>query len=75
MAGQFVRFVRRSIYNRWFYAFLAIVCLLNASAEGLDISSPGQNMAVDLVSLIASIVAALLTSAVFLDLYLRRTKP
>ncbi len=74
MAGKFVRFVRRSIYNRWFYAFVAFACLLNAGAEVLDIASPGQNLALDLVSLIASAVAALLTGAVFLDLFLRRTK-
>ncbi len=74
MAGKFVSFVRRSIYNRWFYAFIAFVCLLNAAAEALDISSPGQNFAVDLVSLIASSLTALLTATVFLDLFLRRTK-
>lgn len=74
MAGQFVRFVRRSIYNRWFYAFVALVCLLNVAAEALDISRPGQSVPLDLLSLIASAVAALLTGAVFLDLFLRRTK-
>lgn len=77
MAGQFVRFVRRSIYNRWFYAFLAFVCLLNVVAEVLDVSRPDRNLAldlIDLISLVASSVAALLTGAVFLDLFLRRTK-
>jgi hypothetical protein len=68
-------FVRRSIYNRWFYAFVALVCLLNAGSELLDILSPGHNLALDLVSLIASSVTALLTATVFLDLFLRRRKP
>jgi hypothetical protein len=75
MASRFTTFVRRSIYNRWFYGLVAIVCLLNAAAELLDIASPGQNFAVDLVSLVASVFTALLTATVFLDLFLRRTKP
>lgn len=76
MADRIATFVRRSIYNRWFYGFVAIVCLLNAGAEVLDISkSRGQNLAVDLVSLIASTITALLTATVFLDLSLRRMKP
>ncbi len=76
MAGRIAHFVRHSIYNRWFYGFIAIVCLLNAGAELLDISSSGgRNLAIDLVSLIASIITALLTATVFLDLTLRRMKP
>jgi hypothetical protein len=76
MAGRFITFVRRSIYSRWFYGLVAFVCLLNVGAELLDISTAGgQNLAVDLVLLVASSVTALLTATVFLDLLLRRTKP
>lgn len=75
MAGRVATFVRRSIYNRWFYGFIAIVCILNAGSEVLDIlNSGGMNLVVDLVSLIASSITALLTATVFLDLSLRRTK-
>jgi hypothetical protein len=48
--------------------------LLNVAAETLDILRPGQNLALDLLSLTSSAVAAFLTGAVFLDLFLRRTK-
>jgi hypothetical protein len=51
--------------------------LLNVVAEVLDVSRPDRNLAldlIDLISLVASSVAALLTGAVFLDLFLRRTK-
>jgi hypothetical protein len=64
-------YVRRYMYNRWFYASLAGICLLNVLAETLDLVQPGDNPAVDWISMLASGVAALLTGLVFLDLHVR----
>lgn len=66
--------LRRCIYSRWFYALLALVCLLSVTAEILDILSPGENLAIDLTSLISSSIAAVLALAVFVDLQFRRTR-
>jgi hypothetical protein len=59
------------MYNRWFYASLAGICLLNVLAETLDLVQPGDNPAVDWVSMLASGLAAVLTGLVFLDLHVR----
>jgi hypothetical protein len=67
--------VRRCIYNRWFYALLAAVCLLDVFVDTLNIIRPGVDPVLDLISVIASGVAALLTFTVFLDLHSRREKP
>jgi hypothetical protein len=74
-AGAFLSFVRRCIYNRWFYAALAVVCLLDAITDLMDLLTPGGNDTVDLLSFIASALAALFAGAVFIDLHLRRGKP
>jgi hypothetical protein len=69
-----LKFVRGCLYNRWFYALLAAVCLLDVVTDVLDILRPTANFLVDVVSLVASGIAAVLTMAVFLDLHLRRAR-
>ncbi|MGE5645132.1 MAG: hypothetical protein ACM336_05010 [Acidobacteriota bacterium] len=66
---------RRFIYSRWFYALLACVCLLDAAAETLDLLDPGSNPNLDWISLVASVVAALLALAILIDLHSRRKRP
>lgn len=68
-------FVRRCIYNRWFYALLASICLLDVIVDTLDIIDPRVNPVLNLISVIASGAAAFLTSLVFLDLQSRRNRP
>jgi hypothetical protein len=74
-ASAFLNFVRRCIYNRWFYAALAVVCLLDAATDLTDLLTFSRNSALDLLSFVASVVAALFAGAVFIDLHLRRGKP
>lgn len=66
---------RRCIYSRWFYASLAFVCVLDVAADTLDILHPGENLAIDVISLVLSGVAAVLALAVFVDLGVRRARP
>ncbi len=73
--GRFLRFVRGCIYNRWFYAFLSAVCLLEVATDIVDIVHPSAYIAIDVVSLVASGVSAILTTTVFLDLQFRRRRP
>jgi hypothetical protein len=72
--AKFFRFVRGCMYNRWFYAVLALVCLLDVVTDVSDLLNPTSNFAMDVLSLIASAIAAVLTTAVFLDLHFRRAK-
>lgn len=65
---------RRCIYSRWFYALLAGVCVLNAVAELADILDPGKNVLLDVVSIIASMLAAVLALLILIDLQFRRAK-
>jgi hypothetical protein len=75
MAGRtFLDTVRRCVYSRWFYAVLGLVCLVDAVAEFLDILNPGENYALDVVSLVSSVTAAVLAFAIFIDLRFRRPK-
>jgi hypothetical protein len=74
MSGA-ITFTRRCIYSRWFYALLLSVCLINVGAEILDILDPGKNLAIDLISLVASGLAALVSAAILIDLHLRHAKP
>ncbi len=67
--------MRSLIYSRWFYAFLAAVCLLDAVVDVIDIIRPGESFTLDLISVMSSIIAAVMTGLVFLDLHLRRAKP
>ncbi len=72
--GGLLRFLRGCMYNRWFYASLALVCALDVVTDVLDILHPTANFVVDVISLIASAIAAVLTLGVFLDLHLRRAR-
>jgi hypothetical protein len=73
--GAFLRFVRGCIYNRWFYAFLAAVCLLDVTADTWAMIHPRRSFPIEAVSLVASGLTAVLTVTVFLDLQFRRRKP
>ena len=73
--GGFLRFVRGCIYNRWFYAFLSAVCLLDVATDVSDIIHPSANIAIEVISLVASAITAVLTTTVFLDLQFRRRRP
>jgi hypothetical protein len=73
--ASFLRFVRGCIYNRWFYAFLAGVCLLDVTADCVAMIHPASDSYIEEISLIASAIAAALTATIFLDLKLRRRKP
>jgi hypothetical protein len=68
----FLRLLRGCIYNRWFYALLCAVSLLDVATDVVDILHPSANYAWDLVSLVASGLVAMLTATIFLDLQLRR---
>jgi hypothetical protein len=73
--GALARFVRGCIYNRWFYALLAAVCLLDVTADGIAIARPRESYGIEVISLIASAITAVLATTVFLDLQFRRRKP
>jgi hypothetical protein len=72
MAWHMRSIVRRFIYNRWFYALLAAVCLLDAVCDTFDIASPGGYPMLDVISLVTSLFAAILTLLIFIDLQRRR---
>ena len=72
--GAFPRFVRGCIYNRWFYAFLSAVCLLDVATDVHVLVRPRTGIWIDVVSLIASAITAVLVTAVFLDLQFRRRR-
>ena len=65
-------FVRRCIYNRWFYALLAAVCILDGICDVFDIVKPGGYPVLDIISLCTSLAAALFAVLIFLDLHARR---
>jgi hypothetical protein len=73
--GTLAQFVRGCIYNRWFYAFLAAVCLLDVATDVSVLIRPRASMWIDIVSLVASAVTAVLTTTVFFDLQFRRRRP
>ena len=73
--GALARFVRGCIYNRWFYALLAAVCLLDVAADAIAMAQPKESYGIEVISLIASAITAALTTTVFLDLQFRRRKP
>jgi len=63
------RFIARLIYQKWFYAFLAVVLWLHVWTDVenvLDVNSLRET-----VALVLSTVAALLVTVVFLDLHFR----
>ena len=71
----FLSFFRRCIYNRWFYALFAGVCLMDAASDLLDVVNDSGHTALDIVSLVMSSVAAIFAGAIFADLHFRRGKP
>jgi hypothetical protein len=73
--GALARFVRGCIYNRWFYALLAGVCLLDVAADGIAMVQPQESYGIEVISLVASAITAVLATTVFLDLQFRRRKP
>jgi len=65
-------FIARLIYQKWFYAFLAIVLWLHVWTDVedvIDIATLRETIALGL-----SIAAALLVTLVFLDLHFRWRK-
>ena len=74
MAKRMQSFVRRCIYNRWFYAFLAGICTLNVICDVVNIVKPGYMPFLSVLSLVASGVAAFLALLIFVDLQSRREK-
>jgi len=62
-------FIARLIYQKWFYAFLAIVLWLHVWTDVEDVID--VNTIRETLALILSVVAALLVTTVFLDLHFR----
>ena len=65
-------FVRRCIYNRWFYAFLAGICILDVICDTFNFMKPGGIPALNVISQAASSAAAFLALLIFFDLHSRR---
>ncbi|HWB87445.1 MAG TPA: hypothetical protein VG675_25105 [Bryobacteraceae bacterium] len=63
------KFVARLIYQKWFYAFLAIVLWLHAVTDAEDVIE--ANSLRESVALVMSVVAATLVTIIFLDLHFR----
>lgn len=63
------RFVARLIYQKWFYAFLAIVLWLHVWTDVEDVFD--GNTPREMVALVLSVLAALLVTVIFVDLHLR----
>ena len=63
------RFIARLIYQKWFYAFLAVVLWLHVWTDVDNVFD--VNTVRETVALVLSIVAALLVTVVFLDLHFR----
>ena len=63
------KLIRGLIYQKWFYAFLAMVLWFDSytdMADFLEINSPRE-----VISLIMSTTGAVLVTLIFLDLHLR----
>ena len=66
------RFVARLIYQKWFYAFLAVVLWFHVWTDVenvIDVNTPRESIA-----LVMSVVAAFLVTVIFLDLHFRWPK-
>jgi nicotinamide riboside transporter PnuC len=66
------RFVARLIYQKWFYAFLAVVLWLHVWSDVENVIS--VNTPRESIALVLSLVAAILVTVVFLDLQFRWPK-
>jgi hypothetical protein len=62
-------FIARLIYQKWFYAFLAVALWLHVWTDVEDVID--GNTFRETIALILSVVAALLVTIVFLDLHFR----
>ena len=63
------QFIARLIYQKWFYAFLAVVLWLHVGSDVenvVEVNTPRETIA-----LVLSIIAAFLVTIVFLDLHFR----
>jgi nicotinamide riboside transporter PnuC len=66
------RFVARLIYQKWFYAFLAVVLWLHVWSDVENVID--VNTVRESIALVLSVVAAVLVTAIFLDLQFRWPK-
>jgi hypothetical protein len=64
--------VRKFLYSRWFFLFLAIVCFIDLIAD-VGESVWGWN-ALNLVSIAMDVIAVVMTFWIFADLQSRRPK-
>ena len=67
--GSMRKLVRGLIYQKWFYAFLAVVLWFDVSTDVADVIQ--ANSAREVVSLIMSGTGAILVTLIFFDLHLR----
>ena len=63
------RWIARLIYQKWFYAFLAVVLWLHVWTDVEDVLD--MNTLRETTNLILSIVSAALVTVIFLDIHLR----
>ena len=63
------KLVRGLIYQKWFYAFLAVVLWFDCWTDVLDVIEAFS--AREVISLIMSSTGAILVTLIFLDLHLR----
>lgn len=63
--------LRRLIYRKWFYAFLALAMWFDAWTDVMELQADGPRGR-EVLSLVLSIIGAVLVSLVFIDLHHRR---
>jgi hypothetical protein len=63
------KLIRGLIYQKWFYAFLAVVLWFDCWTDVADVIEAFNTR--ELLSFLMSSTAAILVTLVFLDLYLR----
>lgn len=63
------RLVERLIYRKWFYGFLAVALWVDCWTDVADLLERGRTQ--DVVSLVLSLIAAVMVTVVFLDLHRR----
>jgi hypothetical protein len=63
------QFIARLIYQKWFYAFLAVVLWLHVWTDVEDVLD--MNSIRETTNLVLSIIAAVLVTIIFLDLHFR----
>jgi hypothetical protein len=63
------KLIRGLIYQKWFYAFLAVVLWFDVSTDVADVIQ--ANSSREIISLIMSATGAILVTLIFIDLHLR----